>query len=206
MSGSLRAWVAVPAVALTLVLAAGCSGSDGLDAAGGASSPTGSAASSDSASPSPTATASPSQLATVSADPDAAAESAVAADFRVYIGALGHAFRLRNTRVPDMIRLSTAQRQAVDRGDIANLRARGIVFKGTPRDWVGPVSVVGNRATLQLCEKDNASWYEYASTGEVVGTKLDRWNPYEVRLLKRDGRWQTDILTPAKKVSCKGAK
>jgi hypothetical protein len=105
-----------------------------------------------------------------------------------------------------MILLSTGPRQAVDRGNITNLRNRGIVFKGTPRDWVGPVSVVGNRATLELCEKDNASWYEYESSGKVVGTKLDRWNPYEVRLLKRDGRWQTNSLTPAKKISCKGAK
>jgi hypothetical protein len=119
---------------------------------------------------------------------------------------LAHALHIRNDRVTDVIEYSTPQRQSVDRHNIADLRARDIVFKGTATDWVGPVVIVGSRATLQLCERDDTSWYEYESTGKVAGTKLDRWNPYEIWLIKRDGHWQTNILSPAKKISCKAAK
>lgn len=201
MSGSLSRWGGPAVALLTAVVATGCGGSGGLDTRTQPSSSTASeAASSSAAAPE---SSSPPTTATV--DPAAAAESAVAADYRHYDKGLTRSLRTRNARVIELIRFSTPQRQAKDRGKIQTMRQRGIVYQGTPRSWVGPVSVVGNRATLHVCERDDASWYEQASSGRLVGTRLDRWNPYEVRVLKRDGRWQVNLVTASKKISCKGA-
>jgi hypothetical protein len=200
------AWGTGSAVLLTMVLVAGCGGSDGLDTSAGSPSPSDPAATPSTSTPAATPTASPTASSSATVDAKSADESAVATDFLLYVNGLAHALHIRNDRVRDMIEYSTPQRQSVDRGNIADLRQRHIVFKGTAKDWVGPVVIVGNRATLQLCERDDTSWYEYESTGKVAGTKLDRWNPYEIRLIKRDGRWQINTLTPAKKISCKAAK
>jgi hypothetical protein len=128
----------------------------------------------------------------------------VKADFLLYDRALTKALRTRNARVTDLIRLSTAARQAKDRSKIATMRQRDIVFKGTPRTWVGSVTVVANRATLRICQKNDASWYVDGS-GKLVGTRQDKWDPYEVRVLKRDGDWQVNLVVSGKKSSCKGA-
>ena len=204
MPRSLRASGAAPALGLTMLFLAGCGGSGGLDTSAGSSSPTSTAATSASAAATPTVSPVPSIATTV--DANAAAKTAVMTDFRLYNNAFSKALFTRSTHVPDLVHFATAQQQASDRGRVQDLKQRGIVYKGTPRDWLGPVSVVGNRATLQLCEKDNASWYEYQASGKLVGTKLDRWNAFEVRLLNRAGRWQTNVITSSKTVSCKAAK
>jgi hypothetical protein len=190
---------------LVLALLAGCSGSGGLDTDAASGSPSAGATTSPTT-PATSAT-SPSTSATASAsvDPNAAAESAVTADLMSYFTARTNALRTRNVRVADMIRFSTPARQARDRANIANMRQQGMVIRGTPRVWVGPVSVVANRADVQFCEKDNASWYVYEASGKPAGTRLDKWIGYEFRMLKRDGRWQVNILVAAKKTSCKDA-
>jgi hypothetical protein len=192
-------------LASILGLLAGCSGSGGLDTRAASGSPSAGATISPSA-PAITAT-SPTSSATASAsvDPNAAAESAVAADLMSYVNARSKALRIRSTRVVDVIRFSTPARQARDRATIANMRAQGIVARGTPRVWVGPVSVVANRADVEYCEKDDASWYEYAKTGKLAGTRLDKWIGYEFRMLNRHGRWQVSVVAPSKKTSCKDA-
>jgi hypothetical protein len=207
MARSTTRRAAPAAAALTFALLAGCSGSGGLDTGAAASGSPSSAATS--ASPSdPAATSSVSAgstaAATASADANAAAQADVAADYQSYDRALAKSLFTHNARVTDLIRFATAPQQAKNRSRIAKMRAQGIVYKGTPRSWIGPVSVVGNRATLHVCEKDNASWYEDAS-GRLVGTRLNRWNPLEVRMLKNDGRWQVNLVATSKTTSCKGA-
>jgi hypothetical protein len=206
MSRSMSMLGGPAAAVLAIAMLAGCGGSDGLDTAGGSPSPSDTAATPSTGTPAATPTDGPTASSSATVDAKSADESAVATDFLLYNNGLAHALHIRNDRVTDMIEYSTPQRQSVDRGNIADLRQRHIVFKGTAKDWVGPVVIVGNRATLQICERDDTSWYEYESTGKVAGTKLDRWNPYEIRLIKRDGRWQTNILTPDNKISCNSAK
>jgi hypothetical protein len=194
------------AALLGVALLAGCSGSDGLDTAAPSGS-SGSPASDAATSPSPTSTALPTESPSASAtvDANAAVESAVAVDLMSYVTARSQALRTRNARVVDMIRFSTPARQARDRANIANMRQQGMVTRGTPRVWVGPVSVVANRADVAYCEKDDASWYVYAKSGKLAGSRLDKWIGYEFRMLKRDGRWQVNLVTVSKKTSCKDA-
>jgi hypothetical protein len=198
------AWGTAPAVLLTMVLAAGCGGSDGLDTAGGSPSQSGPGATSSSPAVTPTTSLAPSASESAPVDPDTVAQSEVTADFVLYDQALTKALRTRNARVTELIRLSTAPRQAKDRSKIQTMRQRGIVFKGTPRTWVGAISVAGNRAAVQVCEKNDASWY-LDGAGKLVGTRLDKWDPFEVRMLRRDGRWQVNLVVAGKKNSCKGA-
>jgi hypothetical protein len=208
MSRSMTRYGAPAAAVLAVALLAGCSGSGGLDAGAGSSgSPPGAGTSSTSPTDTATGSASPSAAPSVSAPADARTpeESAVAADYRSYDQALGKSLFTHNARVTDLIRFATAAQQAKNRSRIALMRAQGVVYKGTPRTWIGPVSVVGNRATVQVCEKDNASWYEDAS-GRLVGTRLNRWNPLEARMLKLGGRWQVNLVTASKHTSCKGAR
>jgi hypothetical protein len=191
------------AALLGVVLLAGCSGSEGLDTAAGSGSPSSDATTTPSPTSTVLATESPSASATV--DANAAVESAVAVDLMSYVTARSQALRTRNTRVADMIRFSTPARQARDRANIANMRKQGMVTRGTPRVWVGPVSVVANRADVAYCEKDDASWYVYEKSGKLAGTRLDKWIGYEFRMLKRDGRWQVNLVTASKTTSCKAA-
>jgi hypothetical protein len=186
-----------------VALLAGCSGSGGLDT----DAASGSSSKGATVSPSTPATGSVSPTASASAtvDANAAAESAVAADLMSYVTARSKALRIRSTQVVDVIRFSTPARQARDRATIATMRQQDIVARGTPRVWVGPVSVVANRADVQYCEKDDAAWYEYAKTGKLAGTRLHKWIGYEFRMLNRDGRWQVNVVVASKKTSCKDA-
>jgi hypothetical protein len=188
-----------------LATLAGCSGSSGLDTAAASSSPSTGATS---GSPTPTASAaSPTASATASstADANAAVEAAVATDLMTYVNARSKALRIRSIRVVDVIRFSTPARQARDRATIAAMRQQGIVARGTPRVWVGPVSVVASRANVQYCEKDDASWFEFAKSGKLAGTRLDKWIGYEFRMLNRHGRWQVNLVAASKNTSCKDA-
>lgn len=208
MSRSMMGFGAPAAAVLAIVLLTGCSGSGGLDSGAASSgSPSGAATSASPSDAPATGSASSTTTATAapSADANTAAEADVVADYLLYTNAQTKSLRLRNARVTDLIRFSTAPQQAKERAKIATMRKRDIIYLGTSRNWVGPVSVVGNRATMHVCEKDDASWYAYASSRKVVGTKLDRWNPYEIRLLKRDGLWLVNLTIASKKISCKGA-
>jgi hypothetical protein len=203
MSHSMRAWRAAPVLALMMALAAGCGGSDGLDTAAGSSPSPSAATASEGPAATPAVSSTPSTSTAL--DANAAAQEAVRTDFRLYQTAFSKALFTQSAHVPDLVHFATAQKQASDRGRVADLKQQGLVYKGTPKNWLGPVSVIGNRATVQLCEKDNASWYEYRASGKVAGTKLNRWNAFEARLLFREGRWQTDIIAASKTVSCKAA-
>ncbi len=190
---------------VTLATLSGCSGSGGLDT--GAASGTASAGATTTPSTPATSAATPNESGsgTASLDADAAVKSAVAGDLMSYVTARTKALRIRSARVVDMIRFSTPARQARDRANIANMRQQGMVIRGAPRVWVGPMSVVANRANVQYCEKDDASWYVYAKSGKLAGTRLDKWVGYEFRMLNRDGRWQVNIVAASKKTSCKDA-
>jgi hypothetical protein len=197
---------ALPAAALLgMALLAGCSGSGGLDTDAASGSPSTGATISPTTPATSAAVPTTSASASATVDANTAIESAVAADLMSYVTGRTKALRIRSARVVDVIRFSTPARQAQDRATIATMRRQDIVARGTPRVWVGPVSVVANRADVQYCEKDNAAWYEYAKSGKLAGTRLDKWIGYEFRMLNRDGRWQVNVVVASKKTSCKDA-
>jgi hypothetical protein len=203
MSPSMRAWGIAPAVLLTLVLAAGCGGSDGLDSAAG-SSPSGTASAAsptDPATGSPSPTAAPSSSATATVDPAAAAARA---DYARYHAGYVKAIKTRDEHVPDAISYATAKRQTVVRTLIRFMRSENLVNKGNARDWTKDVTVLGRRATLRYCEFDSSTYYVYAATGRKYVSVKDKWNAHGVALLRRDGRWQVDSIVFSK-FSCKGA-
>jgi hypothetical protein len=191
-----------PAVLLTLVLVAGCGGSDGQDTAAGSSSPSATAAapSIPAASPSPTAASSSSPTATV--DP---AVAAVRADYERYHAGFIKALRTRDEHAPDAISYATAKRQSVVRTFIRFMRSSNVVAKGNARDWTKDVTVDGRRATLRYCEFDSSAYYVYASTGRKYFPVKDKWNAHSVALLRRDDLWQVDSIAYSSKFSCKGA-
>jgi hypothetical protein len=141
----------------------------------------------------------------VTVNPTSAEESDVTAAVRGYETALEKALFTRTTRGTDLVRYTTAGWLAHNRSRVEPMRRTGIVYTGTSKNWFGPASVVGNRAILRLCERDDTSWYVYVASGRIAGTKLDRWNGLQVRLLLRDARWQVDRVTLSKKTSCKDA-
>jgi hypothetical protein len=192
---------------LVFALLVGCSGSSGRDTGGASSGSPSAAASGGPAGPSTTSSASPTSApsSSVTVDPAAAEEADVTAAVRGYEKALEKALFTRTIKGTDLVRYTTAGWLAHNRSRVQTMRRSGIIYKGTSRNWFGPASVAGNRATSRLCERDDASWYVYVSSGRIAGTKLDRWNGFQVHLLHRDARWQVDRVTLSKKTSCKEA-
>jgi hypothetical protein len=192
-------WAGALVTVTGLTLTAGCSGSDGLDSSRSTSSTT----SSESASPSPSATSS-SPTASASTDADSVVAETVKADYRHYLSGYIEALRGRDVRVPELVKYSTPKRQAQNRAAVADLRQRGLVFKGVADVFVQRVSVDANRATLRVCHHDNAGYFVFSSTGKSPVAVKDRWLPYEVRSILRDGRWLVNEYDD-KGFSCKGA-
>lgn len=194
---------AVPVAALLAGLLAGCGGDDGLDT--GARQPTPSSPSGGvSASSAPASTApAPSLDASEAAQESAAA--AVRRDFDSYMTAYLKALRARNDRVPDLVRYSTARKHADDRASIERMRRDDVEFRGDPRFRFGKTSVTANRASLRVCEYDSSARFVFTATGELAEQVRDAWEPYLVRLVLRDGRWQVDQYRQVE-FSCKGAR
>jgi G:T-mismatch repair DNA endonuclease (very short patch repair protein) len=128
----------------------------------------------------------------------------VTADFQHYNSGYEKAVRARNDRVPELIRYSTARLHAQDRAFVAQLKQRGLIFKGQSQVYVKKVTIVANRAQLRVCHHDSAGYYVYANTGKSPVTVKDRWISYEVRAVQRDGRWQLNQYDK-RKFSCEGA-
>jgi hypothetical protein len=197
-----RGVIALVAMAALAPLA-GC-GSDDTLADSGSSSSSAPASGSESPSASPSeSSSSPTGSATDSADPQAAVAETVKADFRQFFAAYVTSLRARDATVAKLIEYSTPSRQAQHRADIARIRQEGWRFKGTPKQSVREVIVDANRATLRVCEYDKAAYYVDESGQSPVAVK-DRWVPFTLQLISRDGHWKVNKYEHGN-FSCKGA-